>query len=99
MDTETYIAAVRGMVGLRPDMIEHLVALAPKLNDAQRAKAIADLTPLHAKIVASSDELLTEISAGEKALAKQEKSVRAAVEEGERASAESVFDDDSPQPV
>ncbi len=99
MDTQTYIAAVRGMVGLRPDMIEHLVALAPKLSDAQRKKAIADLTPLHAKIIASSEELLTEMSAGEKEIAKEEKSLRAAVEKDERASAESVFDDDSSQPV
>ena len=99
MNTQTYIAAVQAMVGLRPDMIEHLVALAPSLTDAKRAKVIADLTPLHDGILKASDEVFAEIEHGEKEISAARKAERQAAEKQDQASADSVFDESSSGPT
>jgi hypothetical protein len=44
MNNEQFIAGVQEMHGLTSMMVEHLIAISPKLNDEKRAETFAKLT-------------------------------------------------------
>ena len=100
MDAELFVAAVQEMVGLPPVMREHLIKLAPKLTDEQRAETMAKVTAMHHDIIETSDELLKEVDAGEKEMREFEHvtlpKMHQAIEKEEHEGAESILDDSPP---
>jgi hypothetical protein len=99
MPIEEFIAAVQALQGLKPEYIEQLITLAPRLTDAQRSDALAKLKPIHDDILAQGETLLHEIDEGEKeiqhALKVDLPAQQRAVEDAERSSVDAIFNDDS----
>lgn len=96
MTAATFIDAVQGMVGLRPDIIESLVLLSPHLTDEERATALTQIAASHEKIKQANagvsqalDEEIADMTTLEK---KTVRATHARTEEKERASAESILD-------
>jgi len=56
MDATQFTAAVRGMQGLSPEMVTHLLGLAGKLTDTQRDNAAKELSGINDKLVTNMQE-------------------------------------------
>lgn len=101
MTATAFADAVKGMVGLPPLMRDHLLTLAPKLSDEERAQAMTKLQAIHGDILKTSEELVKEIDAGEAELSEFRRTelpkINAKIEKEEHAGAESILDDTDTQ--
>lgn len=99
MNAKDFIAAVKEMVGLRPDMIERLVTLAPNLSDTDRKNTIEQLTKSHEEIkkhnTALSNELDEGIAEMDKTIKTMKRDSQESEEKKEHASAEKILEDTS----
>lgn len=97
MTTQQFIDQVRGMTGLKPVMIEHLVKLAPAMSERDYDETVAALIPVHEEILKESEVLLKEIEKGEAEMNAYEKTElparRRAVEDQEKNLADRIFDE------
>lgn len=100
MNAQDFIAAVKELVGLRPDMIARLVELAPNLTDEDRKAALEKLTASHEKIkkynAAISHELDEGITDMDKTIKTLKRESHESEEGKEHASAEKILDDATP---
>ena len=97
MNATDFIAAVKEMAGLRPDMIARLVELAPNLTDEDRKAALEKLNVSHGEIKKHNIALSKELDEGVVAMDKTIKTMKHEAEESEEkeehASAEKILDD------
>lgn len=93
MTPEDFITAVEEMEGLTDLMVEHLVAIAPKLTDEQRADTIEKLRIADGEIITALGDQETLIKQEEQEMHAIERDVTRQEESGEHAEDEREAED------
>ena len=63
MSEETFIEKVRSWTSLEQEQIDHLIALAPRMTDEERASAAQKLDGLHMEIKAREEVIAKQSAA------------------------------------
>lgn len=84
MNTEQFINGVQNMQGLLIEMVEELIAIAPKMDDTQRGEAFAKLTLVSTNIAKLMNEREEIDANAEKDLHVIERTIAKAEEGNER---------------
>jgi hypothetical protein len=96
MTAAAFVDSVQGMKGLLPGMVEHLVSMAPKLTEQERAEAVAALQPVSAEIVQLETEQTAILDNGKKEMAQLKRkklpAVKKLYEQAEKGKTESDFE-------